>query len=372
MPTTRVLTVDAVRPDPAAIAEGARVLRAGGLVVFPTETVYGLGAHALDAHAVASVFRAKERPSTDPLIVHVASLASAEQVAREVPAIARTLAARFWPGALTLILPRRPEVPAAVTAGLDTVGLRVPAHPVALALLAAAALPVAAPSANRFSRPSPTRAAHVLEDLGGRVDLVLDAGPAEIGVESTVLDLTVHPPLVRRPGGVTLEALREVLPEVAAEERRSEDGTAQEAPGQLLRHYAPRAELSCYDGDPDRVVARAALDARALVGAGERVGVLAPEEDLMALAPLIAAQAASGRIVTQAYGSRRDPARAAHELFEALRALDATGVDRIFATLPDAAGLGRAVRDRLTRAAEGRVITVPSSTFKVSGAGPAL
>ena len=358
MPPTRVLIVDPLAPDPAAIAEAARVLRAGGLVAFPTETVYGLGADALDAEAVAGIFRAKDRPSTDPLIVHVSSLADGARVAREVPDVARTLAARFWPGPLTLVLPKRPEVPSGVTAGLDTVAVRVPAHPVARALLEAAGVPVAAPSANRFSRPSPTRAAHVLADLDGRVDLVIDAGSTDIGVESTVLDLTVVPPVVRRPGGVTLEALHEWLPEARVAGRDVDGREAQVSPGQLLRHYAPRATLSCYDGEVPLVIARLALDVRALLGAGERVGVLAPEEDLLALAPLVAARAAGGRIVTQAYGARRDPRRAAHELFDALRTLDATGVTRILATLPGQDGIGRAVRDRLRRAAEGRVITI--------------
>ncbi|MDP1569045.1 MAG: L-threonylcarbamoyladenylate synthase [Vicinamibacterales bacterium] len=358
MPPTRVLIVDPVAPDGAAVAEAAAVLRAGGLVVFPTETVYGLGASALDAAAIAGIFRAKERPSTDPLIVHVASLAEVSDVAREIPAVAAVLAARFWPGPLTLILPKREEVPASVTAGLDSVGVRVPAHPVALALLRAAGVPVAAPSANRFSRPSPTRAAHVLEDLEGRVDLVLDAGATDIGVESTVLDLTVDPPLVRRPGGVSLEALREVLPEVAIVDRVADAAVAQEAPGQLLRHYAPRAPLTCYDGAPALVVTRLAAEARAQVGAGLRIGILASEEDLLALAPMVAALGARGRVETRAYGSRRDPARAARELFEALRGLDATGVDRMLAAMPATGGIGRAMRDRLMRAAEGRVVPV--------------
>ncbi len=360
MPPTRVLIVDPLAPDPAAIAEAAGVLRAGGLVVFPTETVYGLGADALNAGAVEGIFRAKDRPPTDPLIVHVSSVVDVGRVAREVPEVARTLAACFWPGPLTLILPKRPEVPSGVTAGLDTVGVRVPAHPVATALLEAAGVPVAAPSANRFSRPSPTRAAHVLADLDGRVDLVLDAGSTDVGIESTVLDLTAVPPLVRRPGGVTLEALREWLPEARVAGRDVEGREAQASPGQLLRHYAPRAMLTCYDGEIPLVIARLALDIRALVGAGERVGILAPEEDLLALAPLIAARAAGGRIVTHAYGARRDPAGSARELFDALRWLDAAGVTRIVATLPGEDGLGRAVRDRLRRAAEGRVVRVQS------------
>jgi L-threonylcarbamoyladenylate synthase len=358
MVSTRVLTVDSRHPDTAAIAEAARVLADGGLVAFPTETVYGLGAHALDTEAVERIFRVKGRPATDPLIVHVGSLDAVARVAREMPPIARDLAARFWPGPLTLVLPKRSEVPAAVTAGLDTVGVRVPAHPVARALLAAAGAPVAAPSANRFARPSPTRAAHVLADLDGRIDLVLDAGSTEVGVESTVLDLTADPPVILRPGGVTLEELRGVLPTVVRAGRMARADEPQLAPGQMLRHYAPRAPLTTYEGEVGAVARRMAGDARALMGAGDRVGVLAPEEDLSALAPLVAAQAAAGRLTTAAYGARRDPARAARELFDAMRRLDETGVARILAVATAPEGLGLAIRDRLRRAAEGRVIRV--------------
>ncbi|MGE0041743.1 MAG: L-threonylcarbamoyladenylate synthase [Vicinamibacterales bacterium] len=354
---TRVLVVDPLDPAPAAVAEAAAVLRRGGLVVFPTETVYGLGANALDRTAVAGIFRAKERPASDPLIVHVPDAGGMAAVATHITAQAWALAARFWPGPLTLILPRRPEVPDEVTAGLGTVGVRVPAHPVARALLVAAGVPVAAPSANRFSRPSPTRAAHVLADLDGRVDVVLDAGPTEVGVESTVLDLTTTPPLVRRPGGIAVEAIRAIVPDVEVRAGVSGVEERQASPGQLLRHYAPASPMTLYVGDPDRAVDRLAADARQLVGAGLRVGVLAPGEDLARLAPLIAAQAAAGRIVTRPVGTRRDPAGAASALYEAIRAIDGAGVDRILATAPAAEGIGLAIRDRLTRAAEGRVVS---------------
>ena len=349
--------VDPADPAPDVIAEAAAVIRRGGLVAFPTETVYGLGAHALDATAVEGIFVAKGRPSTDPLIVHVATLSQVAQVARDLPALAHALAARCWPGPLTLILPKRPEVPGVVTAGLDTVAVRVPAHPVAQALLAASGVPIAAPSANRFSHPSPTRAAHVLADLEGRIDLVLDGGPTTVGIESTIVDLTVLPPVIRRPGGISVEALRALAPELAVAERFADTGEAQPAPGQLLRHYAPRARLTVYEGDPARVVAAIAAEARQLAGRGLRVGILAPEEDLLALAPEVAARAAAGRVVTRAYGARRDVERSARELFDALRGLDAAGVEVMLASAPSRAGLGLAMRDRLARAAEGRVVS---------------
>ncbi len=197
---TRLLAVDPALPDAAIMRQAADVLRAGGLVAFPTETVYGLGANATDAEAVSRIFSAKQRPASDPLIVHIASPEQLDQVTRFIPDLARTLAARFWPGALTLVLQRGAAVPSNVSAGRTTVAVRMPNHPIARALIQTADLPVAAPSANTFSRPSATSAQHVLDDLNGRVDIILDGGTTPIGVESTVLDLTVDPPVILRPG----------------------------------------------------------------------------------------------------------------------------------------------------------------------------
>ena len=354
----RVLTVDPVDPDLQVLADAAAVLTSGGLVAFPTETVYGLGADALSDAAVAAIFVAKRRPPTDPLIVHLAGADQLHTVARDVPSVVAALADVFWPGPLTLILHKQPAVPAAVTAGLSTVGVRVPSHPVAQRLLRLAAIPVAAPSANRFSRPSPTTAAHVLDDLGDAIDMVVDAGHTPIGVESTILDLTVSPPLVRRPGGVPLDEIRRLLPDAIAVASTLTAVEAQPAPGQLTRHYAPRARLTLYLGAPSVVCDRMAADARTAAAAGNRVGILAPEEDLRVLAPRLAAVAATGRILTARCGSRRDPDAAAHELFRAIRDLDAERVDVMLASAPEAGRLSDAVVDRLTRAAEGRVIVV--------------
>jgi L-threonylcarbamoyladenylate synthase len=354
---TRVLNIDADHPEADRIQEAGDVIRRGGLVAFPTETVYGLGANALDAAAVQRIFAVKGRPATDPVIVHVAHVEDLAGVAREEIAFARVLAERFWPGPLTMILPKRDEVPAAVTAGLQTVAVRMPSHPIARALIAAAGVPVAAPSANRFSRPSPTCAAHVLADLGGALDLVIDGGVAPIGVESTIVDLTASPPLVRRPGGVSEESLREVIPEIVSASVVLAVDRAQPAPGQLLRHYAPRARATLYVGELDRVSRRVADDVRNAVASGTRVGVLAPEEDLQALAPRLAAIASTGRLVTQRCGSRHDRAAAARDLFAALRALDEENVEVILAIAPAGNGINAAIIDRLTRASEGRVIS---------------
>ncbi len=356
--TTKILKVDPAKPDAAVIEEAAAALKAGKLVVFPTETVYGLGAHALDESAVRKIFDAKERPANDPLIVHIAHIGQVNQVAMGLPPAARTLALSFWAGPLTLILKKKPNVPALVTAGLDTVAVRVPAHRVARALMEMSGIPIAAPSANRFSRPSPTTAEHVIQDLDGRVDLILDGGSTDIGLESTIVDFTVDPPVVRRPGGIALEQLQSLVPEIVFETRLSRGDDAQVAPGQLLRHYAPSAPMTLYEGPAERLVERLAADVRTAAARGETVGVLAPEEDLMALAPLIAASASAGRVVVQPYGARSDLDRAARELFNAIRSLDAAGVSTIFASSVGTAGLARAIHDRLTRASEGRVRTI--------------
>jgi L-threonylcarbamoyladenylate synthase len=340
-------------PDPDTIAEAAHCLRAGGLVAFPTETVYGLGANACDAEAVAGIFRAKGRPAHNPLIVHLADAAALDTVALDIPPAARRLAEQFWPGPLTLVLRRAAAVAPNVSGGRDTVAVRVPAHPVALALIAAAGVPVAAPSANRFGRPSATTAAHVLADLNGRIDLVLDAGPTPIGVESTVLDLTAAEPALLRPGGVTLEALRAILGDVttAAALLPPDDAEAAPAsPGMLSRHYSPEAPLLLYDGPFDAVTAALRAEALAQAAAGRRIGLLVPDEDRLLFADLPAV------IVTP--GPRADPAQIARGLFAALRALDAHGVDVILARQFPAKGLGLALADRLLRAASGRVIRI--------------
>lgn len=355
---TKVLTVDPQRPDPAVIEEAAQALKSGKLVAFPTETVYGLGANALDENAVKKIFAAKERPSTDPLIVHIAHIGQVTQCASVFPADARKLALSFWAGPLTLILPKKPSIPDVVTAGLPNVALRAPSHRVARALMEMSGTPIAAPSANRFSRPSPTTAAHVIADLDGRVDVILDAGSTDIGLESTIVDFTVDPPVVRRPGGITFEQVHSLVPDVVTQDprpRTQDPDEPQLAPGQLMRHYAPRAELTLYEGEPEKVVERIGSDVRTAVARGARVGVLAPEEDLKALAPILASAASAGKVEVRPYGSRKSLERAAHELFAALRDLDATDVTVIFASSIGREGLGLAIRDRLARAAEGRV-----------------
>jgi L-threonylcarbamoyladenylate synthase len=343
---TDVLRVDPAAPDPAIIGRAADLLRRGRLVAFPTETVYGLGVHALDAAAVRRLFEVKGRPSTDPLIVHVSTLDGLHQLAARVPDVAVVLARRFWPGPLTLILPKSAAVPPEVTAGLETVAVRMPAHPVARALLDAAGVPVAAPSANLFSRPSPTRAEHVLDDLRGRIDCVLDGGPTDLGVESTVLDVSGAEPTILRPGVITREMLAALLGHVSIG-RADHEGGAMASPGLLARHYSPRAPLTVYEGHPPDAVRRLDADARAALTSGQRVGLLLADEDQVTVD--------AAHVVR--LGPRRELGAVAARLYAGLRELDTSGVDAIFAAgFSNDDGLAVAITDRLRRAAAGRVV----------------
>ena len=327
-----------LRLNAGQVEEAAAVLRRGGLLGIPTETVYGLGANGLDEGAVGRIFAAKGRPQDNPLILHIPSADRLERYCRDIPAAAYVLAGRFWPGPLTMILRRKPLVPDAVTAGLDTVGMRCPAHPVCRAILAAADLPVAAPSGNTSGRPSPTTAADMLEDMDGKIDAIVDGGPCAVGVESTIIDLTERPPRLLRPGGVTLEELEAVLGEVAVDPavtRLMGAGEKPRAPGMKYRHYAPKAPVTVVQGTP----ADAARYIRRHIADGE--GVICFNE----FVPLF-----EGHPV-EPIGPADDPAEHARRVFDALRYFDGTDVQRIWAQCPDPVGIGLAVSNRLNKAA---------------------
>ncbi|HEX8321090.1 L-threonylcarbamoyladenylate synthase [Longimicrobium sp.] len=329
-----LLSVHPEHPEPATLAHAAQVLRNGGLVAFPTETVYGLGAHALDPDAVARIFAAKGRPGYNPLIVHVADADAARRLASQWPDEARRLADAFWPGPLTLVLPKDGAVPDAVTAGLPSVALRVPAHPVAHALLRVAAIPVAAPSANRSTQVSPTTAAHVLEGLGDRVDVIVDGGPCPVGIESTVISLAGPRPTLLRPGTVSIDDLRAVIGDVALPSADPHAEAARPSPGMMDRHYAPRATVRIIPReDRDRAIEAAARE----VDGGRRIGGLLLHDADPRIAPVIRMPA--------------DPAGYASRLYAALHELDAAGCDAILvdAVPDDPAWAG--IRDRLRRAA---------------------
>ena len=331
-----------------AISQAARILRAGGLVAVPTETVYGLGANALDPAAVARIFTAKQRPAWDPVIVHIAGPvmenSMLDALVTEVPAAARKLIAAFWPGPLTLLLPRSAAVPDAVTAGRPLIGIRMPAHPVAFALIREAGVPVAAPSANTFGHISPTTAAHVLEDLDGRIDAILDAGPTQHGVESTVLDPCQSPMILYRPGAITAAQIANTAGHVElfqpAGPLQSAPREAMASPGVGLRHYAPRARLVLVDDSLEALPA--ALAAIAAQNAGQRIGIMLPDE--LAAMALPAVEVFS-------WGRWAALDELAGRLYAGLRALDSQGCTVILCPLPPATGLGAAMRDRLRKAA---------------------
>lgn len=312
------------------IEHAARVLRAGGLVALPTETVYGLGANAEDPAAVARIFQAKGRPPSHPLIVHIGGAEELDGWVESVPEVARMLAERFWPGPLTLVLRRAPRVPYEATGGLETVAVRVPDHPVARALLSAFGGGICAPSANRFGSVSPTTADHVRAELGDGVDFVLDGGPCQVGVESTIIDVTGGTPAILRPGGVTREELEEVLgsPLAVPSEGRVR------VPGQHPSHYAPTARVVLVE--PEKV----AVEAELAQELGHRVGVLLP--------PSLVGASVTAHAVVAVPDSM---ASYAHELYRFLRELDQQGCDLIVASLPVEEGLGLAIANRLRRAA---------------------
>ncbi len=344
--------------NPAAIQQAAALLRRGNLVAFATETVYGLGANALSVQAVAAIFAAKQRPAWDPLIVHLASpeqLAQVTQIPSSLSARIQALVSAFWPGPLTLLLPRSPAIPDAVTAGRDLVAVRVPHHPAAQALLAAAALPIAAPSANRFGHTSPTTAAHVLADLDGRIHAVLDAGPTSVGVESTVLDPTQTPMRLYRPGAVTPQqllaatgiAVERFLPPPGAPPL---EPSALPSPGFGIRHYAPQARLELVKGSVQALCAALRKSqtspAAPLPTHLGPVGILLPTDwDLPQDCRL------QPGVVVMRWGCWTDPKTLAASLFAGLRALDDLKVRTILCPLPPSGGLGDAIRDRLEKAA---------------------
>ena len=340
--------------DKNAIEEAAAILRRGGLLGIPTETVYGLGADGLNEDAVRRIFLAKGRPQDNPLILHVPDAGWLERCCTDIPSAAYALAERFWPGPLTMILPRRDCVPLRTTGGLDTVGVRCPDHPVTRAIITAADTPVAAPSGNTSGRPSPTCARHMMEDMMGKIDGIVDGGDCAVGVESTIIDLTVQPPRLLRPGGLPLEELEAVLGEVAVDKavrQRLGDGEKAKAPGMKYRHYAPRAAVTVVTGTPRR----SAAYIREHLPAG--AGVICFDE----YAPLFA-----GHIVHR-LGSQEDKLAQARHVFDALRTFDDTDVTAIFAQCPDESGLGLAVGNRLKKAAGFHTVDVSPLVIGFTG-----
>lgn len=340
--------------DEQVVNQAGQILLQGGLVAFPTETVYGLGANALNEEAAKKTYAAKGRPSDNPLIVHIADSADLDAIVEEVPQKAKAIMERFWPGPLTMIFKKSKIVPDGTTGGLDTVAVRMPEDEIALAVIRAGGGYISAPSANTSGRPSPTSAEHVVEDLSGKIDMIVDGGSVAIGVESTILDMTVEPPMILRPGAITKEMFEEVIGEVSVDQTLlSEDsGAAPKAPGMKYRHYAPKAQLMIVKGETDEAVKAIRQIAYEQTRLGYRVGIIATNET-------------SGSYTTgiiKNIGTRNQESSIARNLYKVLREFDEESVDYIYSEAFDEEGLGGAIMNRLEKAAGHHMIQAEDIT----------
>lgn len=347
---TKVIRVNPKKPEEELIKEAAELIKGGKLVAFPTETVYGLGANGLDEDASSKIFIAKGRPQDNPLILHISSLEELKPLVKSIPKEAEMIAERFWPGPITMIFERSSLIPDVITAGLETVAIRMPNHPVALALIKASGVPIAAPSANTSGKPSPTLAEHVIEDLYGKIHMIIDGGATGVGLESTVLDLTGDRPTILRPGGVTLEDLRPIIPDVALDLSIIKDGEniIPKSPGQKYRHYAPKADMTVYCGKTEDIVKAINKRAKELVEEGKKVGIMATDEtkDIYE----------EGIVIS--VGTRKDKRTIAHNLFNVLRVFDEKKVHVILAEGVEFEDLGIAIMNRMKKASGGKIIDV--------------
>ena len=341
--TTEILTVNEGQIDLKKIAKAGEILKKGGLVAFPTETVYGLGADALNQDSALKTYQVKGRPTDNPLIIHIAQVEDIEKITVNRPEIFKPLASTFWPGPLTLILEKSPRVPLGTTGGLDTVAVRMPQNKIALALIQAAGGFVSAPSANSSGRPSPTTAKHVAEDLWGKIEMIVDGGSVDIGVESTILDITVFPPVILRPGAITKEMLEEIIGEVneAVISEDSLEGQAPKAPGMKYLHYAPKGKLSIVQGSPMGVRDLINQLAAEKIQGGKKVGIIATEES--------ASDYVKGTI--KIIGQRKDLDSVAKNLYGILREFDEEGIEYIYSESFPLDGIGTAIMNRLEKAA---------------------
>lgn len=353
METKRIVIEDRRNIKDEELAEAAAVLKSGGLVAFPTETVYGLGGNALDEDAARKIYAAKGRPSDNPLIAHISCAAELAPLVREIPEAGRKLMEAFWPGPLTMIFPKSSKVPYGTTGGLDTVAVRMPNDPVASRLIALAGVPVAAPSANTSGRPSPTTADHVWQDMNGRIDMIIDGGPVGIGVESTIVDVSSPVPSVLRPGAITMEMLREVLGEVAVDPAilgPMKEDVKPKAPGMKYRHYAPKAELTLVEttGPVERMVEKVKELAHEKLVQGCQVGIICTDESRSCYA--------EGTV--RSIGARESQESVAHNLYAVLREFDDLKVEYIFSESFSEDHLGQAIMNRLSKAAGYKIVQV--------------
>ena len=351
METKRIQILDPQKVKDEELAEAAGILRKGGLVAFPTETVYGLGANGLDEEAAKKIYAAKGRPSDNPLIAHISAPEELEALAAEIPCFAKRLMELYWPGPLTMVFKKKEIVPYGTTGGLDTVAVRMPSDPIARALIRLAGVPVAAPSANRSGRPSPTTADHVWQDMAGRIEMIIDGGPVGIGVESTIVDVTGPVPVILRPGAITMEMVRDALGQVEIDPAivgPIKEGVRPKAPGMKYRHYAPKARMTLVEGEMEQVVRAINRLAREALKQGERVGIICTDETRFCYP--------AGMI--RSVGIRAREETVAHNLYAVLREFDDLEADVIFSeSFPDDQ-IGQAIMNRLSKAAGYNIIKV--------------
>ncbi|MBQ7616032.1 MAG: threonylcarbamoyl-AMP synthase [Butyrivibrio sp.] len=350
---TEVLQIDEFNIDEAAkesLKKAGTIIKNGGLVAFPTETVYGLGGDALNPESSKKIYAAKGRPSDNPLIVHVANMEDLEMIVKEVPEAARKLSKEFWPGPLTMIMNKNDRVPYETTGGLDTVAIRMPDNQIALELIRQSGGFIAAPSANTSGRPSPTVARYCVEDLSGKIEMILDGGQVGIGLESTIVDLTSETPMILRPGYITLEMLKEVLGEVAVDRTiiDNNSGERPKAPGMKYRHYAPKGQLTIIQGEQSKVVEYINERAKEASKEGKKVGIIGTD----------ATKSCYHADVIKSVGDRSDERTIAHELFKVLREFDDENIDVMFSESFDDSGIGQAIMNRLLKAAGHNVVSL--------------
>lgn len=348
---TKIIRIDKENFTDEQLMEAAEILRSGGLVAIPTETVYGLGANALDAAASKKIYEAKGRPSDNPLIAHISCMEELPALVAEIPEAGKKLAEKYWPGPLTMIFPKKDIVPYGTTGGLDTVAIRMPSDPIANRLIKLAGVPVAAPSANTSGRPSPTKAEHVVEDMDGKIEMIIDGGEVGIGVESTIVDVSGEVPMLLRPGAITMEMLRETLGEVEIDPAILGPMSADvkpKAPGMKYRHYAPKAEMTLVEGEMDKVVEFINREAKAALEAGKKVGIICTEESKALY------ECGDLKVI----GSREHEETVAHNLFAVLREFDDCQVDCIFSESFSKDSLGQAIMNRLCKAAGYHIVNV--------------
>ena len=347
---TKIIKIDKDNINSDLIIDAVNIIKNSGLVAFPTETVYGLGANGFDENAAKKIFAAKGRPEDNPLILHVYSVEQVRELVEEIPDIAKKCMEEFWPGPLTILLPKSNKVPNIITAGLDTVAIRMPENKIALELIKMSNVPIAAPSANISGRPSPTSAKHVIDDLMDKIDMIIDGGETGVGLESTVLDLSGDLPMILRPGGVTKEDLQKIIPNVTIDFAiiKENANIIPKSPGQKYRHYAPKSEMLVFSGDIDKITDAIITKTREYMAIGKRVGIICTDETKEIYK--------DGLIISM--GSRRNNETIAHNLFNTLRLFDEENVDIILAEGVEPSHLGIAIMNRMMKAAGGRIIKV--------------